>query len=768
MKTLPDLCLDHALKGQGFGSEYEQPFALELAFTDAHKKHASSHPAVREVECLRVLFPAVLQPIEDGDLIAGRIIYPLVAFSPEPQGLGYNCSYGNIRKVLADGGLAESVRSQVETMLEYWRGRTTAELVRQAFPAALAEALPTDAWTTESGVGFPLYRMAGTVLDYAKLVRLGLPGLRAEARSRLEAANGMSVGNEVQPFCRGLLAVYDLLEHSLGHYAKQADALARDCGEAPRVAQLQQIAASCRALSTRAPASLHEAAQLVWLYALHAGTWNYGRMDEYLGEFLERDLAQGVLTETGAVELLCSWWRLMKAYDNQYNNRVFLGGRGRTNESASDRFALLAMEATRLVRLNQPQLSLRFYKGQNTALMEKALTVLGEGCTFPILYNDDVNIPAVAKAFAVAESEAVHYTPYGCGEYVLANRSVGTPNGVINLAKALELALHNGLDPVTGRQAGPLTGAATSHTTFQALWNAYAQQVEYSVRALADAEKLCYAITGHEAPFLFLSALYDDCLTRGKPIFAGGVRYLGGTLETYGNTNAADALHAINELVFKQGKCALTALIAACDSDFLGAQHEPIQRDLLRTTKYGNDEDTVDAMAIRVHEHVCNLTREQAVRVGLDSYLVVIINNWANVIFGQTTQASADGRKAGTPLANANNPAPGMDRTGTTAFLNSLVKLDPSLHAGAVQNMKFSRELFNRHRPKLEAMLDGYWAAGGSQAMLTVVSPADLRKAMHEPEKWGHLMVRVGGFSARFIDLPKGAQEEVLKRTLNE
>src|ERR1019366_3680874 len=90
----------------------------------------------------------------------------------------------------------------------------------------------------------------------------------------------------------------------------------------------------------------------------------------------------------------------------QFNNRVIIGGRGRADGDASDRFALLAMEATRRVCLNQPQLSLRFYKGQNPALMARALDVIGEGCTFPILYNDDVNIPAVARAFGVQETEA--------------------------------------------------------------------------------------------------------------------------------------------------------------------------------------------------------------------------------------------------------------------------------------------------------------------------------------------------------------------------
>jgi pyruvate-formate lyase len=217
--------------------------------------------------------------------------------------------------------------------------------------------------------------------------------------------------------------------------------------------------------------------------------------------------------------------------------------------------------------------------------------------------------------------------------------------------------------------------------------------------------------------------------------------------------------------VFADCKLTLPQLVAALDSDFATPDGADLRQRLLSVPKYGNDDDAADKMAARVHEHVCTCTRAQATRVGLDSYLVVIINNWANTVLGRTTAASADGRRAGEPLANGNNPTSGADRSGVTAFLNSLVKLDPALHAGAVQNMKFSRSLFSRDRANLEALLGAYWAGGGTQAMITVVSPADLEAAIREPGKWAHLMVRVGGFSARFVDLPQGAQEEILRRT---
>lgn len=738
MKELPQDSIDFALSTPECA---RQALARAVAFTDAHRASAGLPPAEREGRLLDLQFPECLQPPQAGDLLAGRIFYPMVGFSPEAMGLGYYCAkvFFDTWREHPDASPEEA--AQCEALTAYWRTECTNAKVRAAYPASLAKALPSDAWTEDSGVGFPLYRMGGTMLDYAKLLRLGIDGFAALP----DASEAMSV-------CRQ--TVVRTLRRALEHYGESA----RDLPDPAREA-LARLASGAR------PATLREAMQLLWLTALLSGSWNYGRLDDTLGPFLADDLDAGRLDEAEALDLICSLWRLIHAYNNQYNNRVIVGGRGRRHEAAADRFALLAIEATRREHLNQPQLTLRFDEAQNPLLWERALDAIGEGCTFPMLYNDTVNIPAVACAFNVSEEEATAYLPYGCGEYVLGSRAVNAPNGVINLLKALEVALHGGVDPVTGQRLLDLPGAEKLNT-FEALWTSYTRVVEHTVAALAEQEALEYRVAGEEAAFAFFSHLLDDCACRGRPAFSGGLRHLGGALETYGNTNAADSLLVIDELVFRRRELTLPELVDALDADFAG--HDALRARCRAVAKYGNDEGTADAMAVRVHEHICRVTREQATRVGLDNYLVVIINNWANTVLGCKTLASADGRASGTPMANGNNPAPGADVSGVTAFLNSLAKLDPSLHAGAVQNMKFSREWFTPEtRPKFDALLKAWFASGGTQAMITVVSRDDLQSAMAEPEKWGHLMVRVGGFSIRFVELPRKAQMEVLERTLH-
>lgn len=302
-------------------------------------------------------------------------------------------------------------------------------------------------------------------------------------------------------------------------------------------------------------------------------------------------------------------------------------------------------------------------------------------------------------------------------------------------------------------------------TDFGSLHKAYQKQVEYHITQLARQEELEYKIAGETAPYLFFSMLYDDCLAVGRGIFDGGVRYLGGTLETYGNSNTADSLLAIKKVVFKEQHCSLPELVAALDANFEG--YENLRQICLNIPKYGNDHQEADAMLLDVDTHVCDFTRNQHKVTGLHNYLVVIINNNANTVMGRYTCASPDGRVAYSFMNNGNAPASGMDKSGVTAFLNSIVKPDPALHAGAVQNMKFTSEMFDIHRDKMEFLLDTYFKNGGAQAMLNVLGRKDLENALEHPERYQNLIVRVGGFSARFVELEPDIQQEILARTLH-
>jgi pyruvate-formate lyase len=486
-------------------------------------------------------------------------------------------------------------------------------------------------------------------------------------------------------------------------------------------------------------------------------------MDVYLGDFFVQDIASGEIKEDEALSLMQSLWKLINQLFRDVDGRIIIGGRGRPNEANADQFALLALETTRTYgKAILPQLTLRFYEGMNPRLMERAISLLGEGHTFPLLYNDDVLVPGVANAYEVPLEAAEQYMPLGCGEIVLDHVGFGTPSGSLNVLKALDVTLRDGVDHITGKRLGLPTGELRDFHTFGDFFTAYKKQLTFFIEILADHEELEYVESGKQSPYLYLSLLYDDCLPRGKAIFSGGIRYLGGSLESFGTVNAADSLTALKKLVFDDKVISADRLLQALNANFVGFEKE--RHLMVNCPKYGNDDAIADDMMVELHEFICHTVRDQRKRTNLDWYLNVLINNKQNTILGRWVGATADGRRAGGPMANANTPAGGNDKKGITALINSIVKPSHAIHAGAVQNMRFGYDFFSKDKEKLEATLATYFKKGGAQAMITVIHKGDLEKALVEPEKYQDVFVRIGGFSARYVDLPRDVQLEILSR----
>jgi pyruvate-formate lyase len=297
---------------------------------------------------------------------------------------------------------------------------------------------------------------------------------------------------------------------------------------------------------------------------------------------------------------------------------------------------------------------------------------------------------------------------------------------------------------------------------FEDLFKAYEARVSLIADALAKRHLYEYQVEQKTAAFLLPSALFHDCLEKGLSM-VNGAKYLGGICESFGNTNTGDSLAAIKKLVYDEKKLTLRQLVEILDADFVGFEKE--RKMLIDVPKYGNDDEETDAIVAAVNAQIGRACIDAGKKAGLHHFLVVNINNEGNVFYGYATAASADGRKSGEPLANGNTPTAGRDVKGPTAFLNSIIKIDPSLHAGYVHNMKFSKEIFTAKRPMIEALLYAYFSGGGTQAMITVLNRGDLEKAMEEPEKYQNLIVRVGGFSARFVTLNRDLQIDILKRT---
>ncbi|MBQ1438431.1 MAG: pyruvate formate lyase family protein [Solobacterium sp.] len=731
----------------------EEQLCLMEAYTKAYQDSASLDKAHRELNCLRVLFPTLFRSIEHQDLIAGRLDFLPIGFGSVTSigGVSHYCVFHELRK-FAGQFEDEEHKARVMALYDFWQDHD----VKSIYCQDVLNDTTTGRFIDCKYPFMATARLSGMMLDYQKLVKLGMNGLMEEVKRAPQNDFTDACIGTVELFREVILKQIQLVEQAMA-----------DADEA-RMKELLQMKADLEYLLDHKPATFRQALQLMWLYALCAGCINYGRLDIVLGPYLKQDLGNGTLTWEEAYRIVHSLWTLIENRRTTVNGRIIVGGQGRPDPEACDLFARLCLEVCRNTRYVEPQFTLRFDHTTPKDILDMAYECLASGATYPTLYNDDVNVDAVAWGMRLPREIAEQYVPFGCTEFVIQGKSVGTPNTLLNLLKLLQLALNEGKDPMDGvYKAGPVeVKPLDSFKTFDEFYDQYKALLDYYFDLSIDAQKHSYEIMNQEVSFLFTSILMDDCLGRGKALLDGGVEILGGTNETYGNINTSDALYAIRKLVFEDRKYTLKQLNDAALANFEGREYALIQKNLLAQGKYGNDIEDVDALANDLYEYVAKGIRDRGIAAGLGYYLIVISNNQTNTDWGLQTDASLDGRKKGVYMNPANNPVGGAAKNGPTACMNSLAKFDAKYHAGSVQNMKFTPRMMKEDEAKVRAMWKTYFKKGGCQLMVTCVDPGELEDAMVHPENHRDLIVRVAGYSAVFVDLDRHVQEELLSREL--
>ncbi|MDD4849816.1 MAG: pyruvate formate lyase family protein, partial [Gemmiger sp.] len=685
--------------------------SFEISFTQAYREAVKKyqHPAEIELAMLQAQYPAIMMPIEPQDVLAGRIQFGLVGYGIQGQtgGTGYYIDEPRVVEALEGAEGNAKYREDLHDLLTFWKARNTYNIILASTPAEIVDALPHDQWQTQPVAACPIIRMAGSYINFDKLVRIGIPGMQAELEALLNTAE--ADGKDPVMF-RSMLGALEVLRDTCRFYEKEARTEAARAETPARKKEMENLTAALHNLPDHKPGSLLEAMQLCWLYAMMCPLIEFGRMDEYLGDWYCHDIDNGVITEDEALKMAQTYFTLIDSLDCETDGRVIVGGYGRRNPENADRYCLVACEACRTVKEILPQFTLRFNHETPPAVWQAAMRCIGEGRTFPLLYNDEVLVPGVMKAFGVERARAETYMPLGCGEIEFDHYSFGSPNGSLGTLKILELAVRGGYDPVAGKYLAPKTIPLTECKSYQQFVENYKTLLHYFIASQAKYEKFEYERIGKMHPFMMVSMLYDECLESGKGIFDGGCAYLAGTLEMYGNVNVANSLAAIKNLVFEEKKLTAAELTQAMNDNFVG--HERVRRMLLDVPKYGNDIPYVDDIMLNVHNYLCETIKEQAPLVGLKSYLAVNINNAQNTTLGRWVGATPDGRKAGTPMANANNPSSGSDKNGLTAMLNSIVKLPHDNHAGMVQNIRFTRETWNNPDGQALALVEDYFERG--------------------------------------------------------
>ena len=735
----------------------EKPLIVQLEimerYTAVHKACAALPKEIREVECLKVLYPTLFRKITDQDLIAGRTDFLPIGFGCVTSlgGVGHYCVFKKLRAFQQQ--LDETERKRVDTLYDYWLDHDLKTQFNK-------EVLTEDTLGMFIDCEYPMIataRLSGMMLDYPKLLDKGIGGLRSDLQEKLKEQPDNN-------FYKAGIQCLDIFVDCASHLQQDAREQMASANM-KRQKELERICQALENIKEKKPGTFHEAMQLFWLFALLAGVINYGRLDDYLGPYLVADLESGRLTEE-AYRYIHSLWTMIENRRTTVNGRIIVGGKGRKHPKEADVFLHIAMKVAKNCRYVEPQFTLRFDKDTSEEIWDEALDALGAGATYPTLYNDDVNVPAVMYGMRVDEKAAEQYVPFGCTEFVIQGQSTGTPNICINLLKLLTIYMNDGIDPIDGkRKSGPVPlKKLEEYQTFEEFYDGYKALLDYYLDLSVKAQYHSYEVMNQHVSFLFTSLLTDDCIARGKALLDGGVRYLGGTNETYGNINTSDSLWVIRDLVFNQKKYTLRQLNDAMLANFNG--YEALRKDCLNCDKYGNDLETADTMANDLYEFVAKGVRDRGIAIGMQYFLIVISNNQLNTEWGNRTAASPDGRLSCMYMNPANNPQGGANKSGPTAMLNSLAKFDAKYHGGSVQNIKFSPSMFNENRAVIKSLFKTYFAKGGCHLMVTVVDKGVLEDAVEHPENHPDLIVRVSGFSAVFVDLSPNIQQELLSRVL--
>lgn len=757
---------------------------ISLKATEAYKKYYSDNVAIREAMVLKELYPALFVPMAEDDTFAGTLGEHFGSMNPfdfSPKKFN-QIGYSIVIETLLE--LAEAYphrKDDVQYLLDYWREESTFVKIIKKMPKEIFDyfhprgvafdkhgyrRVDTDAYASgksdspQVGKGSMSgsfdTRIAGIVPDFDKLMRIGVLGLKREIE-KFGAENA-----DKNDFYTAAKICIDILLACIERCEKEAFELAERVDDPCKKENILKTAKALSNLKTNAPKTLREGMQLLVIYSAVTHTDGYGRMDVYFGDLLANDLKSGELTYDTAVDLTGELWKVFNKTCGKWDARVIIGGLGRRNVDNADKFALVAMDASRKIHDILPALTLRLYKGIKQEIIEKALDTISEGCSYPALYNDDVYVEGAMKAMNATYEDALNYSPLGCGEMLMDHLSTGSPNTTMRFIKILEAALHNGRDAVDNVQIGLDVGSVEDFETYEDVENALFKEIRYALENDVKIQIMNKRLSAEETAFIMQSLLFDGCIEKGLDIMHGGIKYFGANIEGFGLTNTANSMAIIKKYVYDDKKMTLRELVSILDTDYEG--HEDLADEFMHTRKFGNNDAEVDEIKRRIEKYINDTAREIGAETELDYYTVANVNP-GGIVLGPSVAATADGRRCGEPFALANAPAPGTDTSGLAAMLISTANSDPA-NGGIVTNMHISRETITEHREQFKDMLGIYFNMGGLQLNINCVGRGELEDAMVHPEKYPNLIVRVSGFSARFVQLDKVFQEQIAKRTL--
>jgi pyruvate formate-lyase/glycerol dehydratase family glycyl radical enzyme len=756
------------------------------------------------------LFRRIMQgnPIAIGDdelIVGSQSQYvlgasPYVDYAPDVAIENMNrLSEMNRAERLTGGSSARKVlitEEEIQSILEdcrYWTGRSTADAVHREEAARF----PFLKDWIDSGLAIDQQTGAappqGRPPDYGKVINIGLEGIIAEAKealNKLDYSDNPAEDYNKDCFLQAVIIACEGAIEYAHRYARLAEEMAAKEKNPGRKKELERIAEVCQRVPAKPARNFYEALQSFWFIHICVNLETAsiheipGRMDQYLYSIYTKDvLEEGNTSRQEAAELLgCLFVKfnemtsVRSAYDRDnipgtHLQDLTICGVTSDGIDASNELSYMLLEVLAQVQYPQPPIYIRYHNKINPEVWLKAVEVnVRRGDGNPAFVNDEVRIISFVD-HDIALKDARNWGVAGCaGAIVLDSAMHGGSMGTayISLSKIFEYVLNNGREPKSGKKIGLATGDPHTFTSIDQFIEAFKQQFSYVISLMAKMSHVVGSVDVANYRVPFVSALIGDCIAKGMDARKGGTRYPQFLFHVSdrGLQNVADSLAAIKKVVFEDKKLSLDEVLDAVSKNFEGK--EDLRNLLKAAPKYGNDDDYVDEifsdLSLWTQHRIGEEKNAFGSRLWTGRSGAVV-----HVLMGQKTGALPDGRKAGEPLADGFlSPSQGMDVKGPTAVFNSASKVNHGENNfAALMNMKFDRKIFNNRANiiKLGQMIESFFKNGGFHIQINILGKETLIEAQKHPEQYGNLLVRVAGYSAFFVDLPREIQDEIISRT---
>ena len=632
---------------------------------------------------------------------------------------------------------------------------------------------PFCAWThsgqrVEREIADPYLRVWGAPghvgWRWDRILADGVEGLMADLRRRLRSAPDA----RAKRLYRGALILWrSVLRWNDRHVAAMRERLPGAAGE--ERARLETLIALCSRVPRKPARSFREAVQsfhvqyLAVMFENPFGGNGPGRLDYFLWPFLKRDLERGAITMEEAKELvdelLIRFGERLQGRDGWVEAAV-PGGVHPDGSDAVNPLSYMLIHSFGMLNQTHPIIYPRVSSKSPDDFVDLCAAYLLHGQNRAQIYNDDVCIPALMKT-GKPLADAAMYMAGGCMEISVQGMNSDLNWAFMhNVAKTFELVLNGGVDLLDGARHIPPSRDLGQFDDFEGLYAALEAELlrEYATfcRCL-DIASECYA---RWRPCYLLSSLMGDCLERGREQQDGGARHNDWGFAVLGITTVADSLTAIKTAVFDERRVSAAELLAALRANFEG--HEALRARLRNLPKYGQEDAEADAMCDRVLHSVCEMAMRPKNRFGGTLKPMAFNFVWTP---GESRRlgARADGSRAGDALGHGMTPQGFAVEKGITAAINSATSIDYECIAGGATTMwDMDHEWIDFER--MRAIFRAFLARGGMIFQGNTTSVKELEDAYDHPEKYPHLIVRVGGFSARFVTLDRALQQDIIAR----